>query len=88
MQRGMATVLESFRKMRRQRLKHLGALVLLTACTEPRTPDEEGAYRRCLAAVEAEREQVADRLCPDTWDGCPHRARIMAEFAAAQRRCR
>jgi len=66
----------------------LAAASTVACSPPPRTPEEEAAYRRCLAAAEAEREQVAKRLCPKSWDTCEHRERIMAGFAAAQRRCR
>lgn len=76
-------------RLTRKLLRYLLAALPL-ACTPVRSPDEAVAYEDCLAAVKAEREQVAERLCPPSvdWDTCPHKDAIMADYEAKQRACR
>lgn len=59
------------------------ALLLVSCAHVP-----EAQYQACQAHALAQAEADGQRLCPDSWDECRHRAAIMSKLQADQEACR
>lgn len=68
-----------------------GLLILLPACTNPRTPAAEMTRQTCLIKAEFASDQRASKECADAghkWSECPSRESIMTELKTEQEKCR